>query len=366
MKPALNLFFLFILITLTISPSKAAVQKKINRGDTVFNILRRHKFSTQHLGQAFGKDILPKAFALIPGQKYFVKLEQGKYKIQFYDLQSDNKYVFWRYGKEAGSYVTQPDYRVVKQEVKGNVVGSLITSILKHVTDKQVAYRFNDAFAYDYNLRKALMRGARFEISLEKKYEGKEFIKYGEILSAKVEINGKMVERHFVEFPDGGAFVDLEWDQENRPFYSPASYSSFSSLFTYRRKHPIQGYVKPHLGIDYELPQGSNIYAVSSGKILRMGRNRAAGIFIVLRHINGLESYYNHLSSLNKNLKVGDFVSPGEVLGATGCTGYCTKPHLHFAVKKNGRFVNPIDYVKSYPFHRRDFIKRELAQLKRD
>ncbi|MCB0391380.1 MAG: peptidoglycan DD-metalloendopeptidase family protein [Bdellovibrionales bacterium] len=323
--------------------------------------MRRHKFNTNHLGQAFQSSILPKSFALIPGQKFFVRNEQGKYKIQFYDLNSDKKYEFWRRGSSAGSKIINPNYRTIIQEVEGKVIGSLITSILKHVSDKQVAYRFMDAFSYDYNLRRQLQRGASFKLKVEKKYEEKEFIKYGELLYAEVDINGKNVQRRFVEFPDGGAFVDEEWNQENRPFYAPASYSTFSSLFTYRRRHPIQGYVKPHLGLDYELPEGANIYAVSSGKILRMGRNRAAGNYVVIRHLNGLESYYNHLKSLDSSLKAGDFVAQGQVLGKNGCTGYCTKPHLHFAIKKAGKFVDPIKYVKSYPYHRRSYVKRELA-----
>lgn len=350
--------FVFIFIN---SPSKAAISNKINSGDTVFNILQRNKFSTHHLNQAFEKDILPKSFQLIPGQKFYVNNSRGKVFVEFYDNKSDNKFVFWRAGKSAGSRIENTQLRVIEEQVSGKVVGSLLASIMQKIPDKQVAYRFIDAFTYEYNLRKLLKRGARFNLHVEKKYQGKEFIKYGEILFAEIEINGDMVSRHFVSFPDGGAFVDNDWNQNRRPFYSPTSYAKFSSLFTYRRKHPIQGYVKPHLGIDYELPQGANIYAVSSGKILRMGRNRASGNFVVIRHLNGLESYYNHLFKIDSQLRKGGFVAQGQVIGENGCTGYCTKPHLHFAIKQKGRFVDPIKFVKSYPFHRRNFVRKELA-----
>jgi murein DD-endopeptidase MepM/ murein hydrolase activator NlpD len=92
-----------------------------------------------------------------------------------------------------------------------------------------------------------------------------------------------------------------------------------------------------------------------------MGRNRAAGNFIVISHKNGLESYYNHLQTHQSGLRAGDAIKTGQKIGANGCTGYCTKPHLHFALKKQGRFIDPIRLVRSYPFHRRGFIYKQLA-----
>ena len=357
-------YLFFTLLTLSINlPSKAAINHKINSGDTVFNILRRHQFSTQHLNQAFANDILPKSFQLVPGHKFYASNNQGRIKIYFYDLQDDNKYIFWRQGSKAGSRIEEVPFRVIEHEVSGKVIGSLLTSIMQHIPEKQVAYRFIDAFAYEYNLRKLLQRGARFLLKVEKKYEGKEFIKFGELMSAEIEIGGRMVSRRFVEFDDGGAFIDQNWTQDKRPFYSPVAYAKFSSFFTPRRKHPIQGYFKPHLGLDFELPLGAPIYAVSPGKILRMGRNRAAGKFVVIQHANGLESYYNHLSQHDPALKIGRRVKHGQIIGKNGCTGYCTKPHLHLAIKENGRFVDPIKYLKSYPFHQRHFVKKELASL---
>ncbi len=341
--------------------SKASVRQKINPGDTVFDILRRHKFQTEHLNQALSSDSRISSFDLIPGQHYFIVNSPESYKVQFYDYKSEDRFVFWRSGRHAGLDIEKPTYRTTVESFHGKVHGSLIASISNKIPDKQIAYRFMDAFSYDYNLQKVLQRGARFALTVEKKYDGKEFIKYGEILTAQIEINGQLVTRFFVSFPDGGAFISTDWNQSQRPLYSPAAYSRFSSHFSQRRKHPIQGRVKPHLGLDFELPLGASIYSVGNGKVLRMGRNRAAGNFVVISHRNGFESYYNHLQALSPTLKIGDFVAPGQILGTNGCTGYCTKPHLHFALKKQGKFVDPIKYVKSYPYHRKDSIKKELA-----
>jgi murein DD-endopeptidase MepM/ murein hydrolase activator NlpD len=117
------------------------------------------------------------------------------------------------------------------------------------------------------------------------------------------------------------------------------------------------------LGVDFELPEGADLFATNSGRVIRVGQNRAAGKYVVLRHENGMESYYNHMHTIAKNLRVGSQIASGQLLGTVGCTGYCTKPHLHFALKKKGRFVDPVPYLKSYPYPHKSLIARHMAAL---
>ena len=67
------------------------------------------------------------------------------------------------------------------------------------------------------------------------------------------------------------------------------------------------------------------------------------GKYVVIRHDNGMETYYAHMSEVLVN--VGDRVSLGDVIGKIGSTGYSTGPHLHFGVKVNGQMVNPLKYL---------------------
>jgi len=90
-----------------------------------------------------------------------------------------------------------------------------------------------------------------------------------------------------------------------------------------------------------------------------MGKTRAAGKYVVIKHSKTYTSYFNHMSEIDNSLHVGKNVPAGVRLGAIGCTGYCTLPHLHFAVKKNGRFVDPGPLVRSYPFEYRQLFEQK-------
>ena len=123
------------------------------------------------------------------------------------------------------------------------------------------------------------------------------------------------------------------------------------------RFHPIRKLRRPHLGVDFELSAGEPVYSVAPGTIVRMGRNRGAGNFIVVRHADNYEAFYDHLSSVN-NFNIGQPVEPGSVLGHIGCTGLCTRPHLHFAIKKLGQYTNPLNLIRGYSYNQRT----EIAQ----
>lgn len=338
---------------------------KINEGDTIFSLLRRYNFPQQDWGRLVTPDLIPKGFTLIPDEIYMVSenLAVGWVEVKFYDLQEDVSYVFWRQGNETGSFKQEEDFDVEQATVSGQVIGSLMNSIQAKVNHTWISYRFMDAFILDYNLDRHLQRGARFKFTFEKKYANGQFIKYGEIKHAALEIQGQMVERKYVPFAGGGVFIGAPWPQSDRPLYAPVDYLHISSLFKARRLHPIKRRYQAHLGIDFALPIGEEIYTSYAGHVVRAGRNRAAGNFVVVRHDNNLETYYNHLSKIAKNIRPGVFVGHGQLLGYVGCTGYCTKPHLHFAVKKSGRFVNPIQYLKGFPYRKKPEMEKLLARM---
>jgi murein DD-endopeptidase MepM/ murein hydrolase activator NlpD len=79
------------------------------------------------------------------------------------------------------------------------------------------------------------------------------------------------------------------------------------------------------------------------GKVSSTGINATYGKFIILSHDNGYQSMYAHLSAFS--VKQGDYVNQGGKIGEVGNTGYSTGPHLHFAVYKNGRAINPLDLL---------------------
>lgn len=101
-----------------------------------------------------------------------------------------------------------------------------------------------------------------------------------------------------------------------------------------------------HTGLDIDLygRYGSAIVAAAPGQVvLASYGGYGYGYHVVVRHDNGYETLYAHLSDIY--VTEGQWVSQGEALGAAGCTGYCTGTHLHFEVKQNGAFLDPLSYL---------------------
>jgi murein DD-endopeptidase MepM/ murein hydrolase activator NlpD len=97
-----------------------------------------------------------------------------------------------------------------------------------------------------------------------------------------------------------------------------------------------------HEGIDISAPTGTAVRAAASGSVVYAGWLGGYGQLVVVDHGNGLATAYAHLSSIWIG---GGSVSQGQGVGAVGCTGSCTGPHLHFEVRVNGSAVNPMGYL---------------------
>lgn len=115
-----------------------------------------------------------------------------------------------------------------------------------------------------------------------------------------------------------------------------------ASGFGYRI-HPIYKILKFHSGMDFTAPSGTEIYATGNGTISMVkSARRELGNHIVIDHGFGYQTVYAHLSSFN--VKVGQKVRRGDVIGFVGSTGLSTAPHLHYEVLVNGSYVDPAMY----------------------
>ncbi|HEV2757238.1 MAG TPA: peptidoglycan DD-metalloendopeptidase family protein [Actinomycetota bacterium] len=110
------------------------------------------------------------------------------------------------------------------------------------------------------------------------------------------------------------------------------------------RTHPIFGDQRLHTGIDIGAGYGAPVIAADSGTVAFAGVMSGYGNVIVIDHGGGLATTYNHLSAFY--VGSGQIVSRGSSVGAVGCTGYCTGPHLHFEVRVNGSPVDPMPYLQ--------------------
>jgi murein DD-endopeptidase MepM/ murein hydrolase activator NlpD len=108
------------------------------------------------------------------------------------------------------------------------------------------------------------------------------------------------------------------------------------------RNHPLLGYYKLHTGVDWAAPLGTPIYASGNGTVDKVGWESGYGKYIRLRHANGYETAYGHMTAFARSIQSGARVRQGQVIGYVGSTGLSTGPHVHYEILLNGRFVDPL------------------------
>ena len=143
---------------------------------------------------------------------------------------------------------------------------------------------------------------------------------------------------------DRGTYWDKGGESLKRMFLkAPLKYNRISSGFSYARVHPVTGQVRAHTAVDYAAPAGTPVYALGDGSVLRIGWDPGGGgNRIRLKHAQGYETSYMHLSKFAPGLKAGSRVSQGQLIGYVGSTGTSTGPHLDFRVFQNGKAINPL------------------------
>jgi murein DD-endopeptidase MepM/ murein hydrolase activator NlpD len=123
-------------------------------------------------------------------------------------------------------------------------------------------------------------------------------------------------------------------------FIKPLIISDYQVSSKYgNRKHPCRKRKEFHEGIDLSAKTGLNVHASGKGKIKKAVRSSSYGNYIIIQHDNGFETLYAHLSKIE--VKCGEEVEQGQVIGKTGSTGTSTGPHLHFEIIKEHQCIDP-------------------------
>jgi murein DD-endopeptidase MepM/ murein hydrolase activator NlpD len=222
---------------------------------------------------------------------------------------------------------------------------SLYASALQlGATDREVA-ALADAFAYDVDFQRDVRPGDDFEIIFERYYDDEgNTVRTGNMLFVSLE-SGRG-SRAFYSFIAPGDSQPDWYDADGKSarrflMKTPINGARLSSGFGMRR-HPILGYSRMHRGTDFAAPTGTPILAAGDGVIVRAGPFSSFGNYMRIRHANGYETSYAHMSRFGRGMRAGARVRQGQVIGYVGTTGRSTGPHLHYEVMLRGRQMNPM------------------------
>ncbi|UCD65852.1 MAG: M23 family metallopeptidase [Deltaproteobacteria bacterium] len=245
-----------------------------------------------------------------------------------------------------GSYLAskQPvplEYKI--ERVAGVIESSLYAAFVAMGEEPRLIHAFADIFASKIDFNTETRSNDKFELLVEKYFKDGVFVGYGKILVARYQKEDVKFEGyHFTSENTPAGYFDENGEALGTWFIrSPIPFGRVTSRFTTRRKHPVHGVVKPHLGIDLAAPRGTPVMATAEGKVEFIGRRGPYGKAIILRHHGGYKTYYGHLNGYKKGLKKGSTVAQKDIIGYVGSTGLSTGPHLDYRIKYNGVFRNP-------------------------
>ena len=223
----------------------------------------------------------------------------------------------------------------------GTITSSLFESIEDAGEQDQLALDLADIFAWDVDFNTEIRRGDAFRVAVEKQYLDGRFVRYGRILAAEF-VRGERVLRALrFDAARGAGYYAPDGTPLRKAFLrSPLRFTRISSGFSHARLHPILNVVRPHFGIDFAAPLGTPVAASADGVVSEAGWSGGYGKMVRLRHANGFQTLYGHLSRVE--VRVGQRVAQGERIGSVGATGLATAPHLDYRMLRDSSFVNPL------------------------
>lgn len=226
-----------------------------------------------------------------------------------------------------------------------------ITQALDAVGERiDLALQMAEIFSGELDFSSDLQPGDEFRLVVERHSRNGTFVGYGAILAAEFVASGRPL-RAFRYAPEGAA--PAYYDQDGRSlkrFFlkSPLKFEPrITSRFNPARRHPILNYTRAHNGVDYAAPSGAPVASVAPGTVTLAGWTNGGGRTVRVRHSNGYESEYLHLSAIN--VRAGQRIAQGDLVGKVGMTGLATGPHLHYGLRRNGRYVNPVIEHRNMP-----------------
>lgn len=225
----------------------------------------------------------------------------------------------------------------------GRVEGSLGDALQGLSLGRALTGIFADVFSGKVDFSTDTRSGDSFRVIAEEEHLEGKLLRYGTVHALEYQGERAGLLRAF--FYESKRVEGDFFDEQGRALHggwlrTPLRYDHVSSGFG-MRFHPVLKRKQLHNGIDYSAPTGTSVRAAAAGTVRIAGVRGPNGNLIAIVHPHGYETFYAHLSRFAPGIKPGARVKQRQLIGYVGSTGRSTGPHLHFSLKKSGRFVNP-------------------------
>lgn len=322
------------------------VQSEISNGET-FSKLLNGKFNVNI-------SVVNKLIELSKGKLDMRDIRAGNGYTAFLSTDSTASLQYLVYEKSLTEYVifSATDSLYVKKEKKnvttkecyaqGVIKSSLYGTMYENNLDPALANKLDDIYKYTIDFF-ALQKGDSFKVIYQQHFIDTVPIGLGKIYGAEFIHNGKSYWAIRFQQGDEVGYWDEQGKNLRKNFLrAPLSFQARVSSRFGMRVHPITRIRRPHNGVDYAAPTGTPVMAVADGVVIRKYFERGGGNTLKVRHGQGLESGYLHLSRFAKGIAQGSKVKQGQVIGYVGSTGMSTGPHLDFRIWRSGKPIDPL------------------------
>ncbi|MDM8561630.1 M23 family metallopeptidase [Candidatus Parabeggiatoa sp. HSG14] len=325
-------------------PSLPWLHITVKPGDTLSRIFARYRLNTKQL------------YKIIKLPKYAHKLRQLHINQELHVKQDINRNIediililnktnelhIYRIDKEFKGEIRRIGVHTERVFVRGIVENSLSEAAKKIGLSETMLSNLAEVFQWDIDFDRQVQPGDQFNVIYEQfRLEGD--IEEGDILAAEFVNKGQVYQALRYTSHSGSTEYYTPTGDSLRKISilnAPVQYKRISSYFG-DRKHPVLNRVHFHTGIDYAAPWGRPIVAAGEGTIKFLGRKGGYGKTIVLQHNTRLRTLYAHLWKFTEELKIGDEVAQGQIIGYVGQSGRATGPHLHYEILFDGEYQDP-------------------------
>ena len=222
------------------------------------------------------------------------------------------------------------------------ITNSLYSSAVDLGIRPNIIIEFARLYGFQVDFQRDVWKNDSFQIIYEEFVsDDDKIVDTGEIIFANLKLQNSDLQLYKYEYEKNK--VDY-FDENGKSIKktlmkTPINGARLSSSYG-KRKHPILGYTKMHLGTDFAAPKGTPIMASGDGKVIKAGWCGGGGNCVKIKHNNTYQTVYAHMSKFGRGIKRGVKVKQGQIIGYVGSTGLSTGPHLHYEVIENGKKIN--------------------------
>lgn len=315
---------------------------------------------------------------LIVGKPFVVlKAKDSASTPQFFIYENDRiDYTVVNIADNIAAYKAQKPVSIKRKYVSGVIINNLSEAMESQGLSVLLSHQLSSIYQWSIDFWK-LQKGDQFKMVYNEKY-------INDTIYAGIEnIEGAIFvhqEKPYYAFsymvdPESGD-VDY-YDEEARPLQSfflkaPLNFSRISSRFSRSRFHPVQKRWKAHKGTDYAAPHGTPIWSTANGTVIASSYTAGNGNYVKIKHNDTYTTQYLHMSK--RNVRNGQRVKQGDVIGYVGSTGLATGPHVCYRFWVRGEQVDPFrqnlpnaepiaDGLKEQFYAAIDPIKTELEEI---